>query len=101
MHLLCGRIGLVQRRADAKAIGACHSAGRHVLRRDATQGKQQRIGGVLGGLKAKGMQVNEITSAEQVRMFERVKPVCDKNVPTTGAENMTTVLDALKKARGG
>jgi hypothetical protein len=34
-------------------------------------------------------------------MFEKVKPVYDRNVPTIGAEAVTTVLDALKKARGG
>ena len=55
----------------------------------------------LANLKARGMQVNEITPAEQARMFEKVKPVYDKNVPTIGAEAVTTVLDALKKARGG
>ena len=55
----------------------------------------------LASLKVKGMQVNEITSAEQKRMFDRVKPVYDKNVPTIGAEAVSTVLDALKKARGG
>ena len=55
----------------------------------------------LASLKTKGMQVNEITAAEQRRMFEKVKPVYDKNVPTIGAEAVTTVLDALKKARGG
>jgi len=55
----------------------------------------------LASLKAKGMQVNEITPAEQRRMFDKVKPVYDKNVPTIGAEAVTLVLDALKKARGG
>lgn len=55
----------------------------------------------LAGLKAKGMTVNEITPAEQKRMFDKVKPVYDKNVPTIGAEAVGQVLDALKKARGG
>jgi TRAP-type C4-dicarboxylate transport system substrate-binding protein len=55
----------------------------------------------LASLKAKGMQVNEITPAEQRRMFDKVKPVYDKNVPTIGVEPVTIVLDALKKARGG
>ncbi len=79
-----------------------------VLREAAMEGqKVQRAANralnekALTSLKTKGMQVNEITSAEQVRMFERVKPVYDKNVPTIGAEAVTTVLDALKKARGG
>ena len=55
----------------------------------------------LVSLRTKGMVVNDITPAEQKRMFDRVKPVYDKNVPTIGAEAVTTVLDALKKARGG
>jgi TRAP-type transport system periplasmic protein len=55
----------------------------------------------LANLKAKGMQVNEITPAEQRRMFEKVKPVYDKNAATIGADAITVVVDALKKARGG
>ena len=55
----------------------------------------------LASLKTKGMVVNEVSAAEQLRMFEKVKPVYDRNVPTIGAEAITTVLDALKKARGG
>ena len=55
----------------------------------------------LASLRTKGMQVNEITPAEQRRMFDKVKPVYDKNVPTIGAEAVNVVLDALKKARGG
>jgi tripartite ATP-independent transporter DctP family solute receptor len=55
----------------------------------------------LGSLKAKGMQVNEVSAAEQKRMFDKVKPVYDKNIPTIGAEPVKMVMDALKKARGG
>ncbi len=55
----------------------------------------------LTSLKTKGMQVNEVSPAEQRRMFEKVRPVYDRNVPTIGAEAVTTVLDALKRARGG
>jgi TRAP-type transport system periplasmic protein len=55
----------------------------------------------LANLKAKGMQVNEITPAEQRRMFEKVKPVYDKNAGTIGSDAITVVVDALKKARGG
>ena len=55
----------------------------------------------LASLKAKGMQVNEITPAEQRRMFDKVKPVYDKNVPNIGAEPVNLVMEALKKARGG
>lgn len=54
----------------------------------------------LDNLK-KTMAVNEITPAEQKRMFDKVKPVYDKNIPTIGAEAVNVVMDALKKARGG
>jgi TRAP-type transport system periplasmic protein len=55
----------------------------------------------LSELRTRGMQVNEITPAEQKRMFERVKPVYDKNAATIGADAINVVVDALKKARGG
>ncbi len=58
-------------------------------------------GKALADLRAKGMQVNEITPAEQRRMFEKVKPVYDKNAATIGADAINVVVDALKKARGG
>ncbi|MBU0588903.1 MAG: TRAP transporter substrate-binding protein [Gammaproteobacteria bacterium] len=55
----------------------------------------------LVSLKAKGMMVNDISPAEQRRMFEKVKPVYDRSIPAIGNEAVSTVLDALKKARGG
>ena len=55
----------------------------------------------LAELKTKGMQVNEITPAEQKRMLEKVKPVYEKNQATIGAETINAVMDALKKVRGG
>jgi len=55
----------------------------------------------LTSLKAKGMVVNEVTPAEQLRMFQKVKPVYDRNIPTIGGEAVNMVLDGLKKARGG
>jgi TRAP-type transport system periplasmic protein len=79
-----------------------------VLREAAIEGqKVQRStirandGKALAELKAKGMQVNEISPAEQKRMFEKVRPVYDKNAATIGADAITVVVDALKKARGG
>ena len=78
-----------------------------VLREAAMEGqKVQRAANrslnekALASLKVKGMVVNEIAPAEQMRMFEKVKPVYDRNVPGIGAEAVTVVLDALKKARG-
>jgi tripartite ATP-independent transporter DctP family solute receptor len=54
----------------------------------------------LAGLKAKGMQVNEITAAEQRRMFEKVKPVYEKHTASIGAEAIDVVFGELKKVRG-
>ncbi len=53
----------------------------------------------LQTLKTKGMVVNDVTPAEQARMFAKVQPVYTKNVPTIGADAVNVVLDALKKAR--
>ena len=47
------------------------------------------------------MTVNDVSAAEQKRMFDKVKPVYDKNVPTIGPDAVNAVMDALKKARGG
>ncbi len=55
----------------------------------------------LAELKTKGMQVNEITPVEQKRMFEKVKPVYEKNAAAIGADAINAVVDALKKSRGG
>jgi TRAP-type C4-dicarboxylate transport system substrate-binding protein len=54
----------------------------------------------LAGLKAKGMQVNEITPAEQRRMFEKVKPVYEKHTASIGGEAIDVVFGELKKVRG-
>jgi tripartite ATP-independent transporter DctP family solute receptor len=58
-------------------------------------------GKALAELKTRGMQVNDVTPAEQKRMFEKVKPVYERNTATIGAETINSVMDALKKVRGG
>ena len=55
----------------------------------------------LANLKSQGMVVNEISPAEQKRMFEKVKPMSEKNAVASGADAVTVVGDALKKARSG
>lgn len=55
----------------------------------------------LANLKAKGMQVNEISAAEQARIRDKVRPVYDRTAPTVGAEAVAVVMDALRKVRGG
>ena len=53
----------------------------------------------LAFLKAKGMQVNEITGAEMSRIREKTKPIYDGAARTIGAEAMSLVLDELKRIR--
>ena len=79
-----------------------------VLREAAIEGRKAQRASIraqsdkaLAALKSKGMQVNEITPAEQKRMFEKVKPVYDKHQTSIGPEAINVVFDALKKARGG
>jgi TRAP-type C4-dicarboxylate transport system substrate-binding protein len=52
-------------------------------------------------LKARGMQVSEFSPEEMARVVAKLKPVYDKHVPAIGAEAVSVLLDALKKARGG
>ena len=53
----------------------------------------------LAFLKAKGMQVNEITGAEMSRIREKTKPIYDGAARTIGAEAVSLVLDELKRIR--
>ena len=46
------------------------------------------------------MVVNEISPAELKRVFEKVKPMSEKNAVASGADAATVEVDALKKARG-
>jgi TRAP-type C4-dicarboxylate transport system substrate-binding protein len=53
----------------------------------------------LTSLKAKGMQVNEITPAEQKRLRDSVKPVYEKHQATIGKETVDRMNTALAKIR--
>lgn len=53
----------------------------------------------LENLKAKGMAVNEIAPAEQVRMRDRVKPVYEKNATVIGEETVNLMQAELAKLR--
>ena len=50
-------------------------------------------------LRTRGMQISEIAPAEQRRMFDKVRPVYDKHIPTIGAEAVNVVLNELKRVR--
>ena len=76
------------------------------LREAAQEGRKAQLAAIRGAdqkslsfLKTK-LAVNEISPAEQKRMFERVKPVYDKNTPAIGADAIKVVFDELKKVRG-
>jgi TRAP-type C4-dicarboxylate transport system substrate-binding protein len=55
----------------------------------------------LASLKTKGMQVNELTAAEQNRIRAKVASVYDKHKDSIGPDAIKVVQDELKKARGG
>ena len=55
----------------------------------------------LASLKTKGMQVNEVSSAEQNRIRAKVASVYDKHKDSIGADAIKVVQDELKKSRGG
>jgi TRAP-type C4-dicarboxylate transport system substrate-binding protein len=55
----------------------------------------------LASLKTKGMQVNEVSAAEQNRIRAKVASVYDKHKDSIGADAIKVVQDELKKSRGG
>jgi len=68
------------------------------VQRDASRAQDEKS---LAILRTKGMLINEFSPAEKARIVAKLKPVYDKHVPNIGAEAVTVMLDALKKARGG
>jgi tripartite ATP-independent transporter DctP family solute receptor len=78
-----------------------------VLKECAAQGRveQRRVnrekeGQSLANLKAKGMQVNEITAAEMARIRDKAKVVYERHGKTIGAEATALVFGELKRIRG-
>ena len=55
----------------------------------------------LASLKTKGMQVNEVSAAEQNRIRAKVASVYDKHQDSIGADACTVVQHELNKSRGG
>ena len=55
----------------------------------------------LASLKTKGMQINEVSAAEQTRIRAKVNAVYDKHKDSIGADAIKVVQDELKKSRGG
>jgi tripartite ATP-independent transporter DctP family solute receptor len=79
----------------------------HVMRDCALLGRdeerrinREQAASTLANLKAKGMQVNEISPAEMQRIRERTRVVYDQHAKAIGDEAMTLVLNELKRIRG-
>jgi len=68
------------------------------VQRDASRAQDEKS---LALLKARGMQVSELSAQEKARIVAKLKPVYDKHVPVIGAEAVNVMLEALRKARGG
>ena len=72
----------------------------HGARFDQRRLNRQQAEEGLARLKAKGMVVNELSSAELARMREVAKPIHEKAIPTIGADMMAAINDDLKTVRG-
>jgi tripartite ATP-independent transporter DctP family solute receptor len=77
------------------ALQACAIEGRDEQRR-ASRALSDKS---LANLKAKGMQINEISPAEQARMREQAKGVYEKHAGTIGTETVKRMQDALAQIR--
>jgi tripartite ATP-independent transporter DctP family solute receptor len=81
---------------EQKALQECAIAGRDEQRKVSRALSDKS----LAALKQRGMQVNEVTAAEQKRMRDSVKPVYDKHAATIGKETVDRMNAALTKIRG-
>jgi len=72
-----------------------------LLGRDEERGiNRAQAATTLANLKAKGMQVNEISPAEMQRIRDKTRIVYDQHSKAIGDEAMTLVFNELKRIRG-
>jgi len=72
-----------------------------LLGRDEERGiNRAQAATTLANLKAKGMQVNEISPAEMQRIRDKTRIVYDQHSKAIGDEAMTMVFNELKRIRG-
>jgi tripartite ATP-independent transporter DctP family solute receptor len=86
--------------AEQEALRACAIEARDVQRRANREGNARS----LETLRRAGMQVNELTGAEQQRIREQARAVWDRHADQIGREvvaRMTGELDRLRAARPG
>ena len=60
---------------------------------------REQTAGLLVKLADEGMEVNDVTPEEKLRLADHLKPVVEKNSQAIGVEWMTTFSDALAKLR--
>ncbi len=82
--------------AEQKVLQECAIAGRDEQRKVSRTLNDKS----LAALKERGMQVNEITPAEQKRLRDSVKPVYEKHSATIGKETVDRMNATLAKIRG-
>jgi len=80
---------------EQKALGECAAEG---------QAEQRKVSRTLNdtslaNLRRQGMQVNEISAAEQTRMRDAVKPVYERAAATIGQETVDRMQAELAKLR--
>jgi tripartite ATP-independent transporter DctP family solute receptor len=80
---------------ERKALSECAIVGRDEQRKVSRALSDKS----LEKLKAQGMQVNELSPAEQARIREQAKVVYEKHAPTIGKEVVDKMMAALAEAR--
>ena len=80
---------------ERSALSACSIEGRDEQRKVSRELSEKS----LASLKARGMQINEVSQAEYRRMFEKVQAVYDKHQSTIGAETITRLKSTLADIR--
>jgi tripartite ATP-independent transporter DctP family solute receptor len=82
---------------EQATLKECAALGRTEQRRVNREKEAQSV----ANLKAKGMQVNEVSPAEMQRIRDKAKVVYERHGKAIGDEAMDLVFGELKRARGG
>jgi TRAP-type transport system periplasmic protein len=82
--------------AEQATLKECAGVGRVEQRKVNREKEAQSV----ANLKAKGMQVNEISPAEMARIRDKAKVVYERHGKTIGEEATTLVFGELKRIRG-
>ncbi|HEX2137320.1 MAG TPA: TRAP transporter substrate-binding protein [Microvirga sp.] len=80
---------------EQKALQDCAVVGRDEQRRVSRELSAKS----LAKLKQEGMQVNELTAAEQARLRDAVKPVYERHAETIGKETVAKAQEEIAKVR--